>query len=57
MDKSEDAATARRIPVHTTSSAHKKRWRDMNVFEKLLFLGKLVFFICTGGFAFANLFE
>ena len=36
----------------TQVAAEAKKWKVMNVFEKVVFLGKLVIFMVSFGFAF-----
>jgi hypothetical protein len=35
-----------------TQATDSKKWKDMNIGQKLLFLGKLVIFVASFGFAY-----
>lgn len=34
-----------------------RKWQDLSIGQKFAFLGKLVIFLCTFGFAFPNLMD
>jgi hypothetical protein len=40
-----------------SASQPAKKWREMRVWEKLVFIGKAFVFVLTGGFAYPNLFS